>query len=108
MIDKYSLGLNKKYIWFNFAGDIDFVAMQENYGLFGVIFYFIFIYVMIFIVMNMFFTIMGDAFAKTKEQIAIEGNQYEILGFILSLVKVLKHLICMFKLKHYEQLNCNY
>ncbi|XP_066966747.1 polycystin-2-like protein 1 [Macrobrachium rosenbergii] len=68
-------------------GDIDLVYMRDQYGWFGVSFYFTFIFVMTFIVLNMFFTILGDAFSVTKEEIATEKNQYELLNFITGLVK---------------------
>ncbi|XP_068248147.1 uncharacterized protein [Palaemon carinicauda] len=68
-------------------GDIDMVYMKDHYGWFGVSFYFVFIFVMTFIVLNMFFTILGDAFSVTKEEIANEKNQYELLNFVTGLVK---------------------
>ncbi|XP_064111521.1 uncharacterized protein LOC135219016 [Macrobrachium nipponense] len=68
-------------------GDIDLVYMRDQYGWFGVSFYFTFIFVMTFIVLNMFFTIVGDAFSVTKEEVANEKNQYELLNFITGLVK---------------------
>ena len=70
------------------SGDIDLSYMMNHYGWYGVIFYLTFIMVMTFIVLNMFFTIMGEAFTITREEIANETNKYELLDFVVGLVKV--------------------
>ncbi|XP_047736408.1 polycystic kidney disease protein 1-like 2 [Hyalella azteca] len=67
-------------------GSIDMKEMLHQNGYFGVIFYLVFILLMSFIVLNMFFSIMGEAFASTKEEIAKEKNQYELLAFMTGLV----------------------
>lgn len=70
------------------AGKIDMKEMMMQYGYFGVCFYLVFILLMTFIVLNMFFTIMGDAFSITKEKISKEKNQYELVAFISTLICV--------------------
>merc|ERR1719474_112001 len=67
-------------------GDLDFSTMNEINGNIGTIYYFIFTSVMTFIVMNFFFTILGDGFAQTQEQIRQLHNQYEILEFLRRLI----------------------
>ena len=69
-------------------GDLDFSTMGDVNGTIGTIYYFIFTSVMTFIVMNFFFTILGDGFAQTQEQLKELHNQYEILSFLKGLLYV--------------------
>ena len=67
-------------------GDLDMNRMRELHGLFGVAFYIVFICLMMFIVLNMFFSIMGDAFSTVKEKLKTEPNEYEMLDFIMGII----------------------
>ena len=49
-----------------FAGDLDFETMYAANGSVGTVFYFVFTVSMSFIVMNMFFTILGEGFSETQ------------------------------------------
>lgn len=85
-LSKYVLAIRKVYSII--LGDLDFSTMGEINGSIGTIYYFIFTTVMTFIVMNFFFTILGDGFAQTQEQLHQLHNQYEILAFLKGLLYV--------------------
>ena len=62
--------------------------MGEINGSIGTIYYFVFTSVMTFIVMNFFFTILGDGFAQTQQEIQQLHNQYEIMTFLKGMLYV--------------------
>ena len=70
--------------------------MGEINGSVGTIYYFVFTSVMTFIVMNFFFTILGDGFAQTQQEIQELHNQYEIMTFLKGLfyVNILNNECC--------------
>ena len=58
----------------NDTGDLDFETMNSRHGGLGTVFYVVYTVIMTFIVMNMFFTILGEGFSST--QIQVRANKY--------------------------------
>jgi hypothetical protein len=69
-------------------GNIDFNEMSNQKGAFGLTFYFIYISLMTFLVLNIFYSILGDAFTTTQAELKSAQHTYELLDFIKSILKV--------------------
>ena len=72
---------------FAFAlGSFDFDAMRNASSL-GILFFFLYVFIVFIGLMGMFLTIIADAFTAVKEDTALRSNDYEIVDFILGKFK---------------------
>jgi hypothetical protein len=69
-------------------GQIDFGAMYDAKGGYGLIFYFIYTVLMTFLVMNMFVSILDDSFHRTQEELREQETTYDILEYIKAILWV--------------------
>ena len=71
-------------------GQIDFGAMYDAKGGYGLIFYFIYTILMTFLVMNMFVSILDDSFHQTQEELRQQQTTYDILEYLKVTILVRK------------------
>ncbi|XP_071965638.1 polycystin-1-like protein 2 [Antedon mediterranea] len=69
-------------------GKFDFEAMTQTNRVLGPIFFFSFILMIVFILMNMFLTIINEAFARTRAETSRRQNSLEIVEFMIQRFKV--------------------
>ncbi|XP_071814843.1 polycystin family receptor for egg jelly-like isoform X3 [Apostichopus japonicus] len=65
-------------------GKFDFYEMNRYQPIFGPLFFFSFVMIMIFILMSMFLSIINAAFKKVRIDNEMEGNELEMVNFIMS------------------------
>lgn len=63
-------------------GSFDFDAVTSNYRVLGPIYFFFFFLFVTFVLMNMFVTILNEAFTKVQSDVRRQKNQYEIVSFV--------------------------
>lgn len=68
-------------------GSFDYLEIEEAQPILGRIFFFSFMVLGSFIIMNMFLTIVMDVFAEVKESVMEEENEHEIVDFIIGRFK---------------------
>ena len=67
----------------NFAlGSFDYVALESSNNLFGPIFFFAYFFTVMFLLLNIFVTILNESISKVKEDTSKQANEYEIVSFI--------------------------
>ncbi|XP_033100634.1 polycystic kidney disease protein 1-like 2 [Anneissia japonica] len=70
-------------------GAFDFQSISSASGLLGSIFFFLYIAFMPFLLINMFITILNEAFTEVKHDIDQTANDYEMVDFIMRYFKCL-------------------
>lgn len=63
-------------------GSYDFQGIIEHYRIVGPIYFFFFFTFVMFVLMNMFVTILNEAFTVVHKDVSRQKNEYEILEFI--------------------------
>ncbi|KAK3612419.1 hypothetical protein CHS0354_032020 [Potamilus streckersoni] len=63
-------------------GGFDFLTLQNINFVFGPIFVFSFILFIVFVLTNMFITIMNESFVIARKDISKQSNEYEIVSFM--------------------------
>ncbi|XP_071943837.1 polycystin family receptor for egg jelly-like [Antedon mediterranea] len=69
-------------------GKFDFLSMQEENRVLGALFFFSFMMTIVFILMNMFLTIINEAFSQTRADNERLNNELEMLDFMINRFKV--------------------
>ncbi|XP_033100141.1 polycystic kidney disease and receptor for egg jelly-related protein-like [Anneissia japonica] len=64
-------------------GKFDFLAMQEENRVLGAVFFFSFMMTIVFVLMNLFLTIINEAFSRTREDNERLNNELEIVDFMV-------------------------
>ena len=62
-------------------GDFDFPAFQAAHPVIGPVFFIFYIFVVFFILLNMFLAIINDTYSEVKEEIAAQKNDFEIADY---------------------------
>ena len=65
------------------VGKFDFYAMQAASPVLGPVFFFLYVLSVYYILVNMFLTILNEAFARVRRDVALQSNDYEIVDFVL-------------------------
>ena len=65
------------------VGKFDFYAMQTASPVLGPVFFFLYVLTVYYILVNMFLTILNDAFARVRRDVALQSNDYEMVDFVL-------------------------
>lgn len=68
-------------------GDFDYYDIESSDRVLGPLYFFTYMYVIVFFLMNMFLAIINDSFAEVKELENESSNEYEIVEFILTRFK---------------------
>ncbi|KAM7534816.1 hypothetical protein Aperf_G00000113957 [Anoplocephala perfoliata] len=63
-------------------GDFDMDAIKAAHLILGPIFFIIYIFFVFFVLLNMFLAIIGEAYAKVKEDMAKRKNDFKFIGYI--------------------------
>lgn len=63
-------------------GSFDFDAVTSNYRVLGPIYFFVFFLFVTFVLMNIFVTILNEAFSKVNCDVRSQKNQYELVDFV--------------------------
>lgn len=70
-------------------GAFDYYDYANSEPVIGPLFFFSFIFVMVFLLTNMFVSIINDTFAMVKEDATLQSNEYEIVDFMLGRIETL-------------------
>ena len=62
-------------------GDFDFPGLQSAHYILGPAFFFGYIFIVFFILLNMFLAIINDTYSEVKEEIAAQRNDFEIADY---------------------------
>lgn len=91
-------------------GSFDFQGVLETSRILGPIYFLFFFIFVVFVLLNVFVTILNEAFVVVRQDVLRQNNEYEIIDFISTRIKrglemtmIKPHL--MLKQKHSE---CNY
>lgn len=63
-------------------GSFEFHAITSRYRVFGPIYFFVFFLFVTFVLMNMFVTILNEAFSKVQSDVKRQQNEYELVEFV--------------------------
>ena len=65
------------------VGKFDFHAMHMASPLLGPIVFFLYVLSVYFILINMFLTILNEAFTRVRRDVALQSNDYEMVDFVM-------------------------
>lgn len=68
-------------------GDFDFPALLQANRIFGPLFFFSYVVLILFILMNVFLSIIVDTFNEVNRDVLKQANDHEILSFMMHTVK---------------------
>jgi polycystin 1L2 len=68
-------------------GSFQFTGIVEEYRVIGPLYFFLFFTFVVFVLMNMFITILNEAFTVVHKNVSREKNEYEIVEFICRRLK---------------------
>ena len=68
-------------------GSFEFDKITSTYRVLGPIYFFVFFLFVSFVLMNMFVTILNEAFAKVHSDVLNQHNEYEIVQFVWTRLK---------------------
>ena len=75
-----------------FADKFDFYGLQEANRLFGPTILFLFTLIVSFVLVNVFVTVVLEAFIVVKYDLSLQSNEYEIVDFMLERFKIITGL----------------
>ncbi|OQV25174.1 Polycystic kidney disease 2-like 1 protein [Hypsibius exemplaris] len=81
-------------------GDFDFDALYAANRLFGPLFFFMYIFFVFFVLLNMFLAIINDTYSAVKEDLANKRNDFEMSDYIM---RGFKRLVRAFHIKRFER-----
>jgi len=63
-------------------GDFDFPAMRRAHAFLGPTYFFVFIFLVFFILMNMFMAILNDTYSEVKEDVENRREDFQMMDFL--------------------------
>ena len=64
-------------------GQAQFKVLEEANRVLGPIYFFFYMMFVVFILLNMFLSILNETFAAVRHDLALQSNEYEIVDFML-------------------------
>lgn len=82
-MDRYSTLTSCIYTQFRMIlGDFDFPAMRRAHPILGPGYFFVFIFLVFFILMNMFMAILNDTYSEVKEDVECRKEDFQMMDFL--------------------------
>ena len=68
-------------------GSFDFEAINLSNRMLGPLYFFFYVLCVLFILMNVFLSIINDTFVEVSEDVSLQGNEHEIMDFMFHTIK---------------------
>merc|ERR1719273_1972818 len=82
-MEQYSTLTSCIYTQFRMVlGDFDFPAMRRAHEFLGPVYFFVFIFLVFFILMNMFMAILNDTYSEVKEDVENRKEDFQMMDFL--------------------------
>lgn len=74
-------------------GDFDFVALEAAHFLFGPFYFFLYVFFIFFVLLNMFLAIINDTYTEVKGDESLQENEFEVGDYFKKVCKELVTVI---------------
>ena len=71
-----------------FIGNFDFDSMNRISPILGPIAFFLYMFTVFFVLVNMFLTILNESFKCVRGEMSLQNNDFEVVDFMLKKLKV--------------------
>ena len=71
-------------------GDFDFNALQTAHGVFGPVYFFMYVFFIFFVLLNMFLAIINDTYSEVKGDESLQKSEFEMGDYFKKVFFILK------------------